>query len=71
MFAIFILGCYLQLYKEKDEDKSMFHNRVEYILKKSKEISNNIDINQVPEILEKILKDSLMLKNKFLYNVDY
>lgn len=66
MFGFFISGNYIEISREKDEDDYMFSKRIKYIYDKIKECKIFDE-----SVKQKIIKDSLYLKNKCLYNVSY
>jgi hypothetical protein len=66
MYSMFIDNYLIKFDIDRDEDEFIFKGRVEYIYKNIK----NLD-NKTEEIINKIILESLILKNKLLYNSTY
>lgn len=66
MYSILVNNYLVKFNIEKDEDQYIFKERIKYIYKnvKSLEMKNKESIN-------KVVIDSLILKNKLLYKVNY
>jgi hypothetical protein len=73
MFVTFISGNLIKLYKERDEHDEVFIQRIKYInhiIETEKKI-NILSLDDRKKYIDEIIKQSLCLKNKILYKVEY